>query len=139
MGQENLYSKRSAQNLNTCHPHLRTLFTEVLFFFDHSMLCGHRNKADQDRAYASGNSQLPWPKGKHNKKPSMAVDVKPYPLDLNGPKDEVREQLTFFAGFVMGMAADKGIPLRWGGDWNRDTRTQDNDWDDLFHFELVED
>ena len=31
----------------------------------------------------------------------------------------------------------KGIPLRWGGDWDVDTELKDNDFDDLPHFELL--
>jgi len=27
--------------------------------------------------------------------------------------------------------------LRWGGDWDRDTQVDDNNFDDLVHFELV--
>jgi peptidoglycan L-alanyl-D-glutamate endopeptidase CwlK len=27
--------------------------------------------------------------------------------------------------------------LRWGGDWDMDTKVSDNDFDDLVHFELV--
>jgi len=31
-----------------------------------------------------------------------------------------------------------GVTLRWGGDWDRDTEVQDNSFDDLVHFEIVE-
>ena len=42
------------------------------------IVCGHRNKEDQNKAFAEGKSKLKWPKGKHNKLPSQAVDAAPY-------------------------------------------------------------
>ena len=61
------------------------------------------------------------------------VDVVAYPIDWND-----RERQTLFAGYVLGLAKSMGITLRWGGDWDRDTDVQDNKFDDLMHFELVE-
>jgi len=29
-----------------------------------------------------------------------------------------------------------GLKIRWGGDWDMDTQTKDNKFDDLVHFEL---
>ena len=43
-----------------------------------------------------------------------------------------------FAGRVLGIAAAFGIQLRWGGDWDRDHRFQDQRFDDYPHFEIVE-
>ena len=64
--------------------------------------------------------------------PSLAVDVVPYPVDWQD-----RERMTYFAGFVMGIARVKfGISLRWGGDWDLDTDLKDNKFDDLPHFEI---
>ena len=65
-------------------------------YIDCSVLCGHRGEEDQNKAYDSGNSKVKWPNGRHNKKPSIAVDVAPYPIDW---KD--RERMTYFAGMVM--------------------------------------
>ena len=31
-----------------------------------------------------------------------------------------------------------GVRLRWGGDWDSDLEVDDNDFDDLPHFELVD-
>ena len=81
--------------------------------------------------FEEGFSKLQYPKGKHNQYPSLAVDVAPYPIDW---KD--RERFTYFAGFVMGIAASMGLTIRWGGDWDRDTELKDNNFDDLPHFEI---
>ena len=62
----------------------------------------------------------------------MACDVVPYPIDWND-----RERFHLFAGFVLGIANQMGIELRWGGDWNRNWEVDDNKFDDFPHFELV--
>lgn len=133
------YSVRSRERLNTCHRDLRMIFNAVIPHFDNTVLCGHRGEAAQNAAYNSGRSKVKWPNGKHNKKPSMAIDAAPYPIDWQD-----RERFSLFAGYVMGVAAmlhAEGMithRIRWGGDWDRDTEVSDNGFDDLVHFELVE-
>ena len=125
------FGKTSKKRLETCDERLQSLFNEVVKVFDCSILVGHRGEEDQNKAYKEGNSQVKWPKGKHNKKPSSAVDVAPYPIDW-----EDRERFSYFAGFVKGVAWRLNIPIRWGGDWDGDTELSDNNFDDLVHFEL---
>ena len=125
------FGRTSKKRLKTCDERLQSLFNEVVKVFDCSILVGHRGEEDQNKAYKEGNSQVKWPKGKHNKKPSSAVDVAPYPIDW-----EDRERFSYFAGFVKGVAYRLNIPLRWGGDWDGDTELSDNNFDDLVHFEL---
>lgn len=126
------FSKQSLDRLNTCHEDLQRVFLEVVKHFDCTVIEGHRGKEAQNKAFASGNSKLKWPHGKHNKLPSDAVDVMPYPIDW---KD--RERITLFAGFVLGTAKSMGIDLRWGGNWKMDTMVKDNTFDDLPHYELL--
>ena len=127
------FGTRSKSRLHTCDERLQDLFEEVVKSFDCSVLEGHRGKEKQNAAYDKGNSKLRYPKGKHNKIPSIAVDVIPYPIDW---KD--RDRMHYFAGFVLGIAKKKGLKIRWGGDWNMDTHTKDNRFDDLVHFEIKE-
>jgi len=126
------FSARSLANLDTCHEDLQKVFFEVVQHFDCTVLCGHRGKQDQDQAYRTGKSQVRWPDGNHNKYPSNAVDVAPYPIDW-----EDRERFVYFGGFVLGMANAMGIGLRWGGDWSQDHDLQDQTFHDLPHFELI--
>jgi len=72
-----------------------------------------------------------YPNSKHNTIPARAVDVCPWPIDWDD-----QERATYFAGVVMGIASQLGVGLRWGGDWDRDTELEDNQFDDLPHFEL---
>ncbi len=127
------YSQTSADRLATCDERLQRVFNEVIKHFDHTIVCGHRGQAEQDKAFADGKSKVRWPDGKHNKTPSEAVDAVPYPIEWGD-----RERATLFAGYVLGTAKQKGIDLRWGGDWDSDTEVADNDFDDLWHFELGE-
>jgi len=133
------FSQSSFSKLSTCHLDLQALFFEVIKTFDCTILEGYRNQTDQERAFASGNTQLHWPHGKHNHRPSMAVDVIPYPIDWKNDR-----RMYWFAGYVMGIAQklkDEGKmthSVRFGGDWDRDYDITDNKFQDLVHFELVE-
>lgn len=128
------FSEKSISKLSTCHPLLQRVFHEVVREFDCTILEGHRDQDRQNQMVAEGKSQVRWPDGKHNTVPSLAVDVTPYPI-----KWDDRERQTLFAGYVLATAKSMGVILRWGGDWDRDTEVRDNSFDDLVHFEIVED
>ncbi len=106
------FGSRSRKALGTAHPDLQRLFNEVIKEFDCAVLCGHRGRFEQEQAFEAGTSKLQWPKSKHNKTPSLAVDCVPFPIDW---KD--RERLNAFAVFVKDAAKRLGIKVRWGGDW----------------------
>jgi peptidoglycan LD-endopeptidase CwlK len=128
----------SLSKLQTCHLDLQVIFFEVIQNFDCTILEGHRNQEDQDKAFAAGKSQLKYPNGNHNALPSKAVDVAPYPVDFNDIKE-----FNYFAGYVMGVAKklkDEGKiyhSIRWGGDWNRRNEVKENHFNDLCHFEIL--
>jgi len=126
------FSATSQEKLDSCDARLRALFAEVIKHYDCTIICGHRGKADQDAAVKGGFSKTPFPKSKHNKEPSLAVDVMPYPIDWKN-----RERIIYFAGQVMGIAKIMGVPVRWGGDWDKDGDTKDEKFSDTPHFELV--
>ena len=128
------YSPTSEARLAGCDERLRAIFREAIEYCDITIICGHRGRAEQDEMHRTGKSQLRFPHSKHNASPSRAVDAAPYPIDWHD-----RERATLFAGFVLGLARARGITLRWGGDWDRDWQVKDNNFDDLWHFELVED
>jgi|TARA_R100001530_G_C4297191_1_gene149550 hypothetical protein len=127
------YSESSQEKLNSCCPALQEVFSEALKFMDITIIDGHRNEKRQNDYYESGKSQVQFPNGKHNTLPSEAIDAAPCPIDWHD-----RERATLFAGFILGMAAMKGVLLRWGGDWNHDWQVKDNNFDDLWHFEVVQ-
>lgn len=120
--------------LAMCHADLQSLVAYVAEHLPIRILCGHRNQAEQAVAFALGKSKVQWPSSKHNHIPSLAVDLLPAPIDWDD-----RERMSLFAGFVLGVAAQMDIPVRWGGDWDRDSEVKDNTFDDLCHFELTGD
>ena len=133
------FSKRSKDNLLTCHIDLQVLFNEVIKTFDCIVTEGYRNKADQEKAFANGNTKLHYPYGNHNKNPSLAADVYPYPINF----DDERLAL-WFGGYVLGIAEmlkDEGTmnhAIRWGGAWNGLGKLNTgNMLNDTGHFELV--
>ena len=126
------FGSKSKERLLTCDIKLQKIFNEVIKHIDCSVLEGHRSAERQDRLFEDGKTKVKYPLGRHNSKPSRAVDVVPYPVDWND-----RERQTLFAGFVLGIAMSMGIKLRWGGDWNMDFHVMDNRFDDFPHFELT--
>ena len=125
------FGRKSRERLSTCESNLQKVFNEVIKHVDCSVLEGHREKDRQNKLFEEGKTKVKYPNGRHNRQPSSAVDVTPYPVDW---KD--RERQTLFAGFVIGVASQMGINLRWGGDWDQDFQVVDNRFDDFPHFEL---
>lgn len=112
---------------------LQRLFFEVVKHFDCSVTCGHRGRDKQDELFLEGKTKVRFSDSKHNSVPSTAVDVAPWPIDYDD-----RERFTLFAGVVLGVASQMKIRVRWGGDWDQDTEVDDNRFDDMPHFELVD-
>lgn len=132
------FSQRSTQRLETCHPDLIRLFQEVVRTWDCTVLEGHRGRRAQEQAVLAGASQVLWPDGKHNSVPSRAVDVAPYPVRFpRNAEDPEWHRWYAFGGFVLGVADQMGIPVRWGLDWDRDHDVNDQTFFDGPHFELV--
>jgi peptidoglycan L-alanyl-D-glutamate endopeptidase CwlK len=125
------FGKRSKERLATCDERLQKIFNEVIKYVDCSVLEGNRSEERQNKLYEEGKTKVKFPNGRHNRYPSLAVDVTPYPVDW-----EDRERQTLFAGFVLGVANQMGIKVRWGGDWDQDFQVQDNKFDDFPHFEV---
>ncbi len=134
------FSQESLSKLQTCHAELQVLFLEVVKYWDCTVLEGYRNQKNQDAAFNRGNSKLRWPHGRHNKMPSLAVDVAPYPM----PDWKQSADFYYFAGFVMGVANRlfrEGKMLhgiKYGGDWSGNQRITDETFIDAVHFELKE-
>lgn len=132
------FGSRSLSNLSECHPDLQVLFGEVIEHFDCAVIEGRRGQEEQDRLFDAGKSKLKFPRSMHNKSPSMAADVVPYPIDWNDHR-----RFYLFGGFVLGVAAklldtgDMTHRVRYGGDWDMDFSISDQTFHDLPHFELV--
>ena len=132
------WSERSRRCYDELDPRLQNVMDYVLeHVADVTLTTGHRTKEAQNMVFAHGFSKVQWPNGKHNKLPSIAVDLQPYPF----PTDELklRAALGYIAGRAIEYGRQHGIKLRWGGDWNGNGDVTDQNFDDLFHIELRDD
>ena len=133
-----IFSPKSQQKLNTCHPNIIFLFEHVVKEYDCSILEGARSDKRQNELFKSGASKKKAGQSKHNHLPSLAVDVSPYPIPKNWGADNFKELARFyhFAGYVKATAEKLGIEIRWGGDWNGNNKFTDQGFDDLVHYEI---
>jgi hypothetical protein len=128
------FGERSKNNLATCHPLLQEILNEAIKHVDFSVLQGHRGEIEQNAYYSAGKSKVKWPNSKHNKNPSHAVDVAPYPIDWEDIK-----RFAHLMGLLRGIAVAKGIKVRIGADWDNDGDITDHKFMDWPHIELVMD
>ena len=106
------FSKSSRRRLNSAHIDFKILFNAVIKRIDCKVICSYRNENAQNRAYNEGNSPFRFPDSKHNQKPSLAVDVVPWPLDWTNIDSFIE------LGRIVKEEAEKyKIDVDWGGDW----------------------
>jgi len=111
------FSKHSLARLETCDDRLIAICNRVIKCMDFTVVEGHRSNESQEIMFNTGRSKLRAGMSRHNREPSMAVDVAPY---RNGGIDwDSREHL--------------------GGDWDGDLDFRDQSFNDLPHFEIVGD
>lgn len=143
---------RSNDNLKGVHPTLQTLCRRVVKRFDCSVIAGLRTAEEQFKLYQKGRDQMQngnwvivdkskvvtymdgtYKRSNHQVKNDgfgHAVDMVPYPIDWSN-----RARMIYFGGYVLGVADEMGIKVRWLGDPDGDRNPKDG-WD-LPHFELV--
>ena len=129
------FGKRSKERLKGVDHRLVMVLDEVVKYFDITVIEGLRSQERQNQLVKEGKSKTKF--GKHVE--GKAVDIGPYPLDWSA-----RDDFHYLGGFVLGIANQLGIKIRWGGDWNASSffegkrTTKDNNFDDLLHFELLD-
>jgi peptidoglycan L-alanyl-D-glutamate endopeptidase CwlK len=125
---------------------LRRIFNRVVPLFDCSIICGFRSEQAQNAAFLKNRSKVKWPNSNHNKVPSMALDAAPYDRTLSAVNWADTARFYYMAGIVKAVASQLlaegkiSHDLRWGGDWNGNishANSQDQDFMDLAHFELI--
>lgn len=123
------FGKRSQERMKGVDSQLQNVFNQVVKNFDCTIIEGLRTKERQDELVSQGKSKTKFSKHIEGK----AMDVAPYPIDW-----EDRDRFHYFGGYVKGVASQMGVNIRWGGDWDGDFETKDNNFDDLVHFEINE-
>lgn len=137
----NHWSRSSLYKLQSCHSDLVLIADRVLQIHDASVICGYRNKIEQNKALKDGFSKVEFPDSLHNVYPSAAIDIGPYVAGKNVLYDP--DHCRYFAGIFMATAnflyeTDQvSHRIRWGGDWDGDNDQHDQSFNDLVHFELI--
>lgn len=108
------FSKTSLKKLETCHEDLQRLCHKVIKVYDFSVLCGHRTREEQNKAYYEGFTLVNWPDSKHNKYPSLAVDIAPYPIDWND-----KQRFIDLSKIMINTANNLNIKIKWGGHFRK--------------------
>jgi len=127
------FGKRSQERLKGVDSRLINVLNKVVKYFDVTVIEGVRSQGRQNELVAQGKSKTKF--GKHVE--GKAVDIAPYPIDWQS-----RDDFHYLGGFVLGVASEMGIDIRWGGDWSDSSlsenarTTKDNSFDDLVHFEI---
>lgn len=137
------FGATSSSRLETCDERLQRVCKRALSYgvMDFSVTEGHRYAERQKELYDAGKSQIDGinRKGKHNYSPSLAVDLLPYPSEVNGVNVwQDKQRFCVLAGLMLAAAAEEGVKLRWGGDWDGDGNNADSNFNDLPHFEILE-
>lgn len=133
-----VFGAKSLIMLESVHPKMVELTTRALALStqDFSVICGYRNKADQEAAFNRGASKVHYPNSAHNRtgydgKPrSCAVDVLPYPFTNWEDKAMIEAWHRIHKAYAQASVELK-IPYRWGGG----VPDKSFNWD-LPHYEL---
>jgi peptidoglycan L-alanyl-D-glutamate endopeptidase CwlK len=122
------FGKKSQERLRGVNSELVNVLFELVKIMDVTIIEGVRSQERQDRLVAEGKSKTKFSKHLTGR----AVDLAPYPIDW-----EDRDRFHYMGGMLRGIAHQMGVKVIWGGDWNGDGETKDNNFDDLVHIELV--
>ena len=121
------FGKKSQERLRGVNSELVNVLFELVKIMDVTIIEGVRSQERQDRLVAEGKSKTKF--SKHIT--GRAVDLAPYRINW-----EDRDRFHYMGGMLRGIAHQMGVKVRWGGDWNENGETKDNNFDDLVHIEL---
>ena len=121
------FGKRSRERMKGVDSRLINVMNELIKLMDVTIIEGLRTKERQEELVAKGASKTKFSKHIEGK----ALDVAPYPIDW-----ENRDGFYYMGGMIRGIAQQLGYDIRYGGDWDSDGQTKDNNFDDLVHVEI---
>ena len=131
-------SERSLNNLKGVNPKLVAVVKRALELStqDFMVIEGLRTQARQDELWAQGRTKpgaiVTWTKDASSHGTGHAVDVCPYPVDWTDLK-----KFDAIATAMFAAAAELGVKLRWGADWDQDGKARERGESDSPHFELA--
>lgn len=152
------YGKASTKRLHQGSRILQRVLRGHANYFNSSIIETLRGKVKQNKYFKSGMSKVSWPDSKHNIDPAEAVDLYPWHSKYGSLTTDpeciarvakkagvsIKKATTFIvqqyymqAQSMKISAQLEGVTIRWGGDWDSDTDTLDQSFNDLPHFEIV--
>lgn len=125
-----VFSKSSREKLQGVHPDLVKVVELALTLseVDFKVIEGLRTQERQNQLYVLRKTKTL--NSRHLT--GHAVDIVPLPLDWSDKQAFGKVAKAMFAA-----AKQLKVPIRWGGDWNRNGRSDDETFYDGPHFELL--
>lgn len=125
-----VFSKSSREKLHGVHPDLVKVVELALTLseVDFKVIEGLRTQERQNQLYVLRKTKTL--NSRHLT--GHAVDIVPLPLDWNDKQAFGKVAKAMFAA-----AKQLKVAIRWGGDWNRNGRSDDETFYDGPHFELL--
>lgn len=132
MAKEHSWGQKSQVCRASLRPELQLFADRLLERYegDLSIIWGHRGQKAQHQAFITKKSRVDWPNSKHNKVPSDALDIVPYPIDWD-------DHAAFYRlhEVAVEVAEELGFIIIWGGDWDNDGDYSDQTFNDLAHYQ----
>lgn len=129
----------SQKSLDQGHALLQKVFVRVATQTDICILDAQRGEVAQEKAFREHHTKVHFGESAHNWFPALAFDVVP---DHN-PALKIRDirwgdiaSFLELAKIIKKIAAEEGVPLTWGGDWDGDGDRRDQKFDDFPHWQL---
>ena len=133
------YGEKSLEHIRKLHKDLQLILGEAIKYVDITVIDSHRDEDTQNKYFKEGKSKVKFPNSKHNKFPSMAVDIIPLKFP-NNFKDWAK--FAYMIGIIKGISEEmykNGTikhRLRFGLDFNRDGILFNDSFVDAPHIEL---
>ncbi len=102
------WGPKSAEVLSTLHPDLLFIANKLANVYNVSAISGYRGKEEQTEYYNKGTG-VSWPTSNHNVRPSLALDIIPWPTQYDSIP-----HFDMMLGAVEAIAAEQRIAIRLG-------------------------
>lgn len=104
---------------------------------DFGITHSYRTLEEQNELFKKGASKIDGinKKSMHNYNPSNAIDIVCY---VDGKVTWEKDYYVFVAGMFIFAAKEMGVEIRWGGNFDMDNDILEQDFNDLCHFEIID-
>lgn len=132
------FGLKSQKKLETCDERIQLVLKEAIKYLDFTILDGYKSEEVQNEQYNKKLTNDKYPNSLHNTIPSKAVDIALWHKEPPHVRWEELFSFYFLGGFILGIASQMNINLKWGGDLEQNYDITDSDYLNLIHFELID-